>query len=88
MPAKNLICAAAIMASLTISRTGLPQSAASIMASLGCSGADFAIRRKILARSSGTRRHSFERGFRHRHRRIDILGRGVGDFAERPPCRD
>jgi hypothetical protein len=32
-PAKNSICAAAIMASLTISLTGLPQSAASIIAS-------------------------------------------------------
>ena len=32
-PAKNSVCAAATMASLTISRTGLPQSAASIIAS-------------------------------------------------------
>ena len=59
-PAKNSICAAAIMASLTISRTGLPQSAASIMASsLAFCRRISAIRRRILARSSGsTRRHS------------------------------
>ncbi len=60
-PAKNSICAAATMASLTISRTGLPQSAASIMRQfLGILARRIsAIRRRILARSSGsTRRHS------------------------------
>src|SRR5262249_33979976 len=59
-PAKNSICAAAIMASLTISLTGLPQSAASIIASsLAFWRRISAIRRRIFARSSGsTRRHS------------------------------
>ena len=59
-PAKKSSCAAAIMASLTISRTGLPQSAASIIASSpALSRSTCAMRLRIFARSSGsTRRHS------------------------------
>ena len=59
-PAKNSICAAAIVASRIISATGLPQSAASIMASSpALARSTSAIFLSSRARSSGgTRRHS------------------------------
>ena len=64
-PAKNSICAAAIMASLTISCTGLPQSAASIIASSSrVLAQDRGDALEHLARSSGgTSRQSSKAAF-------------------------
>ena len=84
-PAKNSICAAAIIASLTISLTGLPQSAASIIASsLRVLAQDFRDATQDLGALE--RQHAppfLERGLCRGHRRIDVFGAGVGDLAER-----
>ncbi len=80
-PAKNSVCAAATMASLTISATGLPQSAASIMASsCACARSTSAMRLSILARSSGgTLRHCLNAALRGGHRGVHIRHAAIRD---------